>query len=156
MLVRALTAIEHARCRSLRYSLKMGDPNEALHAEELDANALPADWADQGLAKARASLQELTGLTLPAGHRAAWPVTLSPQEFLPELVAHLKTIEQMLAYLQAQGAVRRQRAAGVSEAQVAAMLAALPEVGYDPAHTAGLERQAYLQHLQALKAECGA
>lgn len=155
-LVRALEAIEHARCRSLRYSLKVGDPNEALHEKELSADKLPADWADKGLAMARESLKELAGVNLPAGHRAAWPVTLSPQDFLPELVAHLCAIEQMLAYLKAQGEVRRQRAAGASGEQVAAMIAALPEVTYDLAHTAGLERQAYLQHRQVLKTECGA
>ncbi len=152
-LVRSLEAIEHARCRSLRYSLKVGDPNEALHAEDLDTDKLPADWVEQGLAMAQSSLKEVAALVLPAGHRAAWPVTLSPQEFLPELVAHLLAIEQMLAYLKAQGEVRRQLAAGASRERVAALLVALPEVTYDPAHTAGLERQAYLQHRQALTEE---
>jgi len=153
VLVRALEAIEHARCRSLRYSLKVGDPNEALNAENPVADELPADWAEQGLAMAQSSLKEVAALALPAGHRAAWPVTLSPQEFLPELVAHLHAIEQMLAYLKAQGEARRQLAAGASRERVAALLDALPEVTYDPAHTAGLERQAYLQHRQTLAKE---
>jgi hypothetical protein len=81
-------------------------------------------------------------------------VTLSPQEFLSELVAHLRAIEQMLSYLKAQGDVRRQLAKGASPERLETMIAALPEVTYDPAHTAGLERQAYLQHRQQLKAQC--
>jgi hypothetical protein len=147
-LVRALEAIEHARCRSLRYSLKVGDPHEGLHEAELDANELPADWADEGLAKARSSLKELAGLVLPARHYAAWPVTLEPQEFLPELKTHVKAVEQMLTFLKAAGEARRGKNPGA--------LARLPVVDYDPEHTAGLERQAYEQHRQALAAELSA
>lgn len=152
ILVRALAAVEHARCRSLRYDLKVGDPNEELHDKLADA--LPPDWADQGVDMARSSLEELSGLTLPAGHQPPWPVTLSPHEFLYELVAHLRAIEQMLSYLKAQGDVRRQLAKGASPDLLEAMIAALPEVTYDPVHTAGLERQAYLQHRQTLKSQC--
>jgi hypothetical protein len=144
VLVRALEAIEHARCRSLRYSLKVGDPHEGLHEKELDANELPADWADRGLALAAASLKELDGLTLPAGHRAAWPVTLSPQEFLPELVAHLRAIEQMLTFLKAAKSV-----------DSLADVERLPKVVYDPAHTAGLEASAYRQVLEGLTNKYG-
>jgi len=145
-LVRALEAIEHARCRSLRYSLKVGDPHEGLHEEELRADELPADWADEGLAKAGSALKGVASLVLPAGHRAAWPMTLEPQEFLQELVAHLKAVEQMMVFLKAARDARRRNDA--------AAIASLPVVEYDPAHTAGLERQAYLQHQEALRKEC--
>jgi hypothetical protein len=142
VLVRALEAIEHARCRSLRYSLKVGDPNEVLHEKELNANELPADWADRGLALAAASLKELEGLTLPASHQAAWPVTLSPQDFLPELVAHLRAVEQMLTFLKAAKTV-----------DSLGDIERLPTVVYDPAHTAGLEASAYRQVLETLRAK---
>ncbi len=138
-LVRALEAIEHARCRSLRYSLKVGDPHEGLHETELGADELPANWADEGLGMTRSALKEMECLSLPRGHRAAWPVTLEPREFLPELVAHLKAVEQMLAFLKAAG-----------ETKDATAVANLPVVEYDLAHTAGLERQAYEQHRRAL------
>jgi hypothetical protein len=143
-LVRALEAVEHARCRSLRYRLKVSDPNEALHKEELSTDKLPADWADRGLALTAASLEELQGLTLPDGHQAAWPVTLSPQEFLPELVAHLKAIRQMLTFLKAAKSVRSQED-----------VERLPTVEYDLAHTAGLEASAYRQILGDLKRKYG-
>lgn len=148
-LVRALEAIEHARCLSLRYSLKVGDPNESLREEATGADGLPADWAEQGLAMARSARKEVAGLTLPPGHGTAWPVTLAPCGFLPELAAHLKAIEQMLDYLKAAGA------AGAAGAGAEAALAGLPEVVYDPSHTAGLERRAYLQHRQALRRNSG-
>ena len=148
-LVRALEAIEHARCLSLRYSLKVGDPNESLREEATVADGLPADWAEQGLAMARSARKEVAGLTLPPGHGTAWPVTLAPCGFLPELAAHLKAIEQMLDYLKAAGA------AGAAGAGAEAALAGLPEVVYDPSHTAGLERRAYLQHRQALRRNSG-
>lgn len=152
-LVRALEAIEHARCRSLRYSLKVGDPHEGLHEEELAANELPAEWADQGLAMARSSLKELAWISLPAGHRTAWPVTLAPRAFLPELAAHLKAVEQMLAFLKAAGELRRNLKADAASHPVQAALATLPEVVCDPEHTAGLERQAYLQQRIAIENE---
>jgi hypothetical protein len=141
-LVRALEAIEHARCRSLRYSLKVGDPNEALRDGKQDTSEPSADWADRGLALAAASLKELEGLTLPAGHRPAWPVTLSPQDFLPELVAHLRAIQQMLTFLKAAKSVGS-----------LADVERLPKVVYDPAHTAGLEASAYRQVLETLRAK---
>jgi len=151
-LVRALETVEHARSRSLRYSMKVGDPHEGMHEYELDSNELPADWADRGLAMVRSSLEELANINLPDRHKAAWSVTLSPQEFLLELVAHLKAIEQMLVFLKAAVDVRRRKAAGAGRSEIEASLAALPQVIYDTAHTAGLEREAYLQHKQALEA----
>lgn len=151
-LVRALDALEHARCRSLRYKVKVGDPNEALHEEELDANTLPENWADEGLAMVRSSLKELAGLSLPARHEASWPVTLSPREFLPELVAHLKAVEQMLEFIIAASNVRRMCANGADASKIGPYLDVLPQVIYDQAHTAGLEQQAYRQHLEQLKA----
>lgn len=155
VLVRALEVVEHARNRSLRYSYKVGDPNEALRDEKQDVNELPADWNEKGLIMTAAALEELEGLTLPTSHEAAWPVTLLPQEFLGELTAHLKSIHEMQVFIKAEEAVLQSKAAGAPQDELTVAIAALPMVVYDPAHTAGLEAAIYEQKLSALKKEVG-
>ena len=108
-------------------------------------------WLDDTARAVDTAIAGLKTVTLAPEFKTAWPVTMEPAEYLPELSAHLEAIRQMLAFLKGVREVERLRAGGASADKLDAAIAALPKVLYDPAHTAGLEAQVYQQKLAALR-----
>ena len=149
----ALRAIEQTRTRSrcFDYSGAGLDPADRAPAEQRATTQLPPHWLNDSTTLVAAALDGLTTVRLGTGFKPAWPVTLAPGEYLGELEAHLKSIQQMLAFLQGVEYFKALQRRGVPAAQLTAALHALPPVVYDPAHTAGLEANVYREKLAALK-----
>ena len=149
----ALRAVEQARTRSLLYNAKVED---ALAPEgATKGTPLPPSWLDDTARAVDAAIAGLKTVELAPEFKTAWPVTMEPAEYLPELAAHLEAIRQMLAFLKGVREVERLQAGGASAGRLEAAIAALPKVVYDPTYTAGMEAAIYTQKLAALKMAVG-
>jgi len=150
-LAAALRAVEQARTRSRRYEIEVEDPADRLHAEKKDRRTLPPVWLNETGLAVDAALRGLETVTLDPGFRTVWPVTMEPAEYLAELKAHLAAIRQMVSFLAGVDKIKRMKADGASAEELRQAVDALPQVTYDPAHTAGLEPAAYRQKLASVK-----
>ncbi len=146
----ALRAVELARTRSQLY---LAVPKDAVVPERFRQfrNTLDDAWLEDATRAVATALAGMDTVQLSPGFQPAWPVIMEPGEYLQELRAHLVAIRQMLTFLRDARDIERLHAGGASPAQLEAAINALPVVEYDPAHTAGLEAQAYRQKLEELK-----
>jgi len=149
----ALRAIEQARTRSLLYNARVEDALAPVSGAK--APPLPASWLDDASKAVDAAIAGMKTVQMAPDFKTAWPVTMEPAEYLPELNAHLEAIRQMLAFLKGEREVEVLQDNGAPKEQIEAAIAALPAVIYDPAHTAGLEAGIYKQKLAALKTATG-
>jgi len=149
----ALRAIEQARTRSLLYNARVEDALAPVSGAK--GTPPPTSWLDDTSKAVDAAIAGMKTVKLSPDFKTAWPVTMEPGEYLPELNAHLEAIRQMLAFLKGLCEVEKLQANGASKEKIEAAIAALPAVIYDPAHTAGLEAGIYKQKLAALKKATG-
>ncbi|MDD5704629.1 MAG: hypothetical protein PHR35_01800 [Kiritimatiellae bacterium] len=134
----ALRAVELARTRSVNYS------------------QVTAPWLAECTAAVNAALHGLTSIKLAPGFQPAWPVTMTPADYLDELVAQLDAIRQMLVFLNAAEEIGRMQGRGATVEELRAAIDALPPVVYDPKHAAGLESFHYARRLSQLKTNINA
>ena len=151
----ALRAVEQARTRSLLYNAKVEDAVAPSVEEQMNRRPLPLAWLNETAKLVDTAIAGMQSVGLFPGFQTAWPVTMAPAEYLGELKAHLEAIRQMLVFLKGVREVEKQHADGASKEKLEAAIAALPEVVYDPRHTAGLEAAVYKQKLAALKKAVG-
>ena len=161
--VAALRAIEQARTRSLRYSVRIEDVVAPLSPGGQDSpsaappptpnlpSRLPASWLSDTAEAVDTAIAGLQTVRVAPDFQPAWPVTMEPADYLEELRAHLEAIRRMLTFLEAVRDVERMRAIGKPVEQIHTAIDSLPSVEYDPEHTAGLETEVYHQKLAALR-----
>ncbi len=145
--VQALRVIEQVRCRSLRYDVL----SELAPALVRPVNPLSQDLIERNLPRVERAIADLAPVSIEPTFRPAWPVTMSPADYLEELKAHLDAIRQMLAFLRAADAAERLKQGGALKESVETAIRALPVVTSDPRHTVGLEFLVYQKKLQRLR-----
>lgn len=161
--VAGLDALEQARCRSLRYGAEIAEipgvgappPNPTKKpragASWTMVPVLDASWLTDTAKKVQDAISRLNPLSVDPGRATAWPVTMSPADYVEELKAHLRAVDQMMAFLHGSWKIQQRAASGGGPEELEAAVNALPKVVYDPAHTAGLEEVIYKHNLASLK-----
>ena len=148
----ALRAIEQVRGSDAPYLNLGGCDLAALPQSEKDSKHLPLEWVQDNLANIERAIHSLTPVFVESGFKPSLPLTISPDEYLGELRAHLDAIRQFLAFLDESAKVVRLASQKAPAERIDAAIQALPQVIYDPAHTAGLEAMLlYRPKLAALK-----
>jgi hypothetical protein len=145
----ALRAIEQVRSSDTPYLAWAGGATLPSPGAT-DPKRLSLEWVQSNLTQIEKAIRALAPVSVEPGFTPALPLTLSPDEYLGELRAHLEAIRQFLTFLGETAKVTRLASQKAPAEQIRAAIQALPPVVDDPAHTAGLEPWLYQQKLAAL------